>query len=164
MAELIINGLVYNKQLPSAIADSDFVVGRASDGNWEKKTLAETRNILFPTIEINAPSSVTMDALNVYGKRHTNYGQAADAILTFNAGAAGQFGEVSIATTVAKYYRLAPPSGVAFMLDGAVLTADQTVQVASAAEGNRIDWDTVQIGAAEWRIRLWIVSGPWLPV
>jgi hypothetical protein len=114
--------------------------------------------------EVVTPSSITMSASNVYGKRHTNYGQSADAILTYNAGAAGQSGEVSIATTVAKYYRLSPPSSVAFMLDGVVLAANQTVQVASASEGDRIDWDTVQIGAAEWRIRLWVVSGPWLPV
>jgi hypothetical protein len=164
MAEIIINGLVYNRQLPPAIADSDFAIGRASDGSWEKKTLAETRNILFSIVEVEAPSSITMDALNVYGKRHINYAQNANAILTFNAGAVGQYGEISMVTTVAKYYRLTPPAGAYFLLDGAALAVNQAVQVASAAEGQRIDWDTAKAGAAEWRIRLWTVSGPWAGV
>jgi hypothetical protein len=34
------------RHLPAAVADNDFAVGQASDGNWIKKTLAETKTIL----------------------------------------------------------------------------------------------------------------------
>ena len=114
--------------------------------------------------EVEAPSSITMGLNNVFDKRHTNFGQTLDAILTYNAGAAGQSGDIAMVTTVAKYYRLTPPSGAYFMLDGAPLAVNQSVQVASAAEGQKISWEAVKVGAAEWRIWLWTVSGPWLPV
>jgi len=34
------------RHLPAAVADNDFAVGQASDGNWIKKTLAETKAVL----------------------------------------------------------------------------------------------------------------------
>ena len=37
------------RHLPAAVADSDFAVGQASDGNWIKKTLAEAKTILGST-------------------------------------------------------------------------------------------------------------------
>ena len=115
-------------------------------------------------LEVAFPSTGTMAANNVYGVRHTNYGQTDDAIMTFLAAAAGQGGSINMATTVAKYFRLTPPSGTFFLLDGAPLSVDQSVQVASAALGQRIDWDVIQTGAATWQIQLWTVSGPWAGV
>jgi hypothetical protein len=37
---------VPTSRIPAAVADNDFPVGQASDGNWIKKTLAETKTIL----------------------------------------------------------------------------------------------------------------------
>jgi hypothetical protein len=134
-------------------------------GNWQCHAYRKASGFSIGMYDESVvASSATMTLTQCFSTSIINYGQTADVILSFIAAAKGMGGPINMVTTVAKYFRLTPPSGAFFLLDGAALAVNQSVQVASAAEGQRIDWDTAQIGAAEWRIRLWTVSGPWAGV
>ena len=54
------------RHAPAAVADSDFIVGQASDGNWLKKTLVETKAILSADNVVDTTLSGTPKVFVVY--------------------------------------------------------------------------------------------------
>jgi hypothetical protein len=156
-AQSVENGVLQWSQDVNAVAGTNSLYMQNEAGDIGPIAFSNIR-------EVEVPSSTTMGLNNVYDKRHINLGQTLDVILTFNASAAGHHGDVAMVTTVAKYFRLTPATGTYFVLDGSPLTVNQSVGVASAAEGQKINWEAVKIGAAAWRIWLWTVSGPWVAV
>ena len=104
----------------------------------------------------------TLTANQCSGGLINNYGQAADAVLTLPAAAAGMNFIVILGTTVAKYYRLDPNASDKIYLDGTADSDGHYCGIASAAAGACIVFTAFQTGASAYDWYASTVSGLWV--
>jgi hypothetical protein len=108
------------------------------------------------------PATDTLTANQCSGGLINNYGQTGDVTLTLPACAAGMNFNVVLGTTVAKFFLLHPNAADYIVLDGVVGAVHKGVQVASATQGNAIQFVAFQTGAAAYYWEATTTSGPWI--
>jgi len=119
-------------------------------------------NLQSKLVHLVKTASGSLTAQECTGTVVNNFGQTDNVNLELPTAAEGLSLTVSLATTVAKYFRLTPATGETAALDGSSTGADKYIQIASATKYATIQGFTIQTGASTYEWVFFSAAGNWV--